>query len=98
MAGIVAGSVAGWSPIERGHGDNDSMKFSRNRSRSDLEAQDDVDVHPDTKSTDPILVDEPHPDGVPPSQRNETTPSFHVGPSAGDPKLNESGEPHQSNM
>lgn len=94
MAGIVAGSVAGWSPIERGHGDNDSMKFSHNRSRSDLEAQDGVDVHPDTKSTNPILVDEPHQDGVPPSQR---TPSFHVGPFAGDPKLNESGEPHQSN-
>ena len=98
MAGIVAGSVAGWSPIERGHGDNDSMKFSHNRSRSDLEAQDGVDVHPDTKSTDPILVDEPHQDGVPPSQRNETTPSFHVGPFAGDPKLNKSGEPHQSNI
>lgn len=96
MAGIVAGSVAGWSPIERGHGDNDSMKFSRNRSRSDLEAQDGIDLHPDTKSTDPILVDEPHHDGVPPSQRNETTPSFNVGPFTSDPKLNDNEGPNQS--
>ena len=90
MAGIVAGSVAGWSPIER-HGDNDSMKFLRNRSRSDLDAHEGIDVHPNTKSTDPILVDPPR--DVPPSQRTETTPSFSVGPFAGDAKLDDKRPP-----
>ncbi|KAF2473848.1 calcium transporting P-type ATPase-like protein [Lindgomyces ingoldianus] len=86
MAGIVAGSVAGWSPIDRGHGDSDSLKFSRNRSRSDLEGQDGIDVHPDTKSIDPILVSEPHQYSGPSSQNMEATPKFDVGPFAGDPK------------
>lgn len=87
MAGIVAGSVAGWSPIDRPGGDNDSLKFSRNRSRSDLEAQEGIEVHPDTKSTDPILAPEPSEYRGPPSQNQETTPNFNVGPFAGDPKL-----------
>ena len=88
MAGIVAGSIAGWSPIDRAHGDdNDSMKFSRARSKSDLEGQEGIELHPDTKSIDPILVPEPQQYGVPPSQLKETTPSFPSGPMAGDPKL-----------
>ncbi|KAF2188206.1 calcium-translocating P-type ATPase [Zopfia rhizophila CBS 207.26] len=86
MAGIVAGSIAGWSPIERGQGDNDSMKFTRNRSKSDLEAQDGIEVHPDTKSVDPILVPEY---SGPPSQNVETTPNFNAGPFSGDPKLDD---------
>ncbi|ORY19018.1 hypothetical protein BCR34DRAFT_595845 [Clohesyomyces aquaticus] len=96
MAGIVAGSVAGWSPIDRGHGDADSMKFSRNRSKSDLEAQDGIDVHPDSKSIDPILVPEPQQYGAPPSQLMETTPHFDVGPFAGDPKLDDKSKPSRS--
>lgn len=88
MAGIVAGSVAGWSPIDR-QGDNDSLKFSRNRSRSDLEAQEGIEVHPDTKSTDPILAPDPNEYRGPPSQNQETTPNFLTGPFAGDPKLDD---------
>ncbi|KAF2645365.1 calcium transporting P-type ATPase-like protein [Massarina eburnea CBS 473.64] len=87
MAGIVAGSVAGWSPIDR-QGENDSLKFGRGRSKSDLEAHDGIDVHPDTKSIDPILAD-PNEYSLPPSQNTETTPNFAVGPFAGDPKLND---------
>ncbi|KAF1956021.1 calcium transporting P-type ATPase-like protein [Byssothecium circinans] len=87
MAGIVAGSVAGWSPIDR-QGEDDSLKFGRKRSRSDLEAQEGIDVHPDTKSTDPILTD-PNDYKLPPSQNPETTPNFSVGPFAGDPKLDD---------
>ncbi|KAF2265811.1 calcium-translocating P-type ATPase [Lojkania enalia] len=87
MAGIVAGSIAGWSPIDRSGGDGDSLKFSRNRSKSDLEAQDDLEVHPDTKSTDPILAPDPREYRGPPSQNQETTPNFGVGPFSGDPKL-----------
>ncbi|KAK0960895.1 plasma membrane calcium [Friedmanniomyces endolithicus] len=37
MAGIVAGSIAGgWSPIERAPGDGESVRFGRDRSKSDL--------------------------------------------------------------
>jgi Ca2+-transporting ATPase len=86
MAGIVAGSIAGWSPIDRGHGDDDSMKF-RPRSKSDLEAQDGIELHPDTRSTDPIVVPEPQQYGVPPSQNPDTTPNFRIGPMAGEPNL-----------
>jgi len=40
MAGIVAGSIAGgWSPIERAPGDGDSVRFGRDRSKSDLSAR-----------------------------------------------------------
>ncbi|KAF2813170.1 calcium transporting P-type ATPase-like protein [Mytilinidion resinicola] len=87
MAGIVAGSIAGWSPIDRAHGEGDSIKFSRERSRSELE-QDGIDVHPDTKTTDPVLVDNQTYDTAP-SQSKDTTPSFSIGPFAGDPKLND---------
>jgi Ca2+-transporting ATPase len=83
MAGIVAGSVAGWSPIDRGHGDNDSIKFSRNATKQDLESQDGIDVHPDTKSTDPILAPDSNEYRGPPSQNMDTTPEFVVGPFSG---------------
>jgi Ca2+-transporting ATPase len=81
MAGIVAGSVAGWSPIDPG-GDNDSLKFARNRSKSDLEAAHGVEVHPDTKSSDPIFAPDPSEYRGPPSQNPETTPEFKTGPFA----------------
>ncbi len=87
MAGIVAGSIAGWSPIERREGDNDSMKFSRNRSKSDLEAQDGTEVHPDTKPSDPVVVQNPREQGVPPSQTTELTPAFGLGSFGGQPSV-----------
>jgi Ca2+-transporting ATPase len=83
MAGIVAGSIAGWSPIDRTGGDNDSIRFSRNARKEDLEAQDGIEVHPDTKSTDPILAPDPSEYRGPPSQNMQTTPEFVVGPFAG---------------
>lgn len=46
MAGIIAGSVAGWSPIERNYGDNDSLRFSRARGRSDVSSRDGAEVPP----------------------------------------------------
>ncbi|KAH5326968.1 calcium-transporting ATPase [Parastagonospora nodorum] len=82
MAGIVAGSIAGWSPIDRNGGDNDSIRFSRNARKEDLEAQDGIEVHPDTKSTEPILAPDPSEYRGPPSQNTETTPEFTVGPFA----------------
>jgi Ca2+-transporting ATPase len=86
MAGIVAGSIAGWSPIDRAGGDSDSLKFSRDKTRQDLEATDGIEVHPDTKSTDPILAPDPSQYRGPPSQNQDTTPNFTVGPFAGEPK------------
>lgn len=59
MAGIIAGSVAGWSPIERGHGDNDSVRFSRSQGRSDLESRDGVEAHSGTKHDDAVITEEP---------------------------------------
>jgi Ca2+-transporting ATPase len=94
MAGIVAGSIAGWSPIDPKGGENDSLKFARNRSKSDLEAQEGVEVHPDTKPSDPIFTSDLSAYPGPPSQNTETTPSFTTGPFAGDPKLD--GKPKSS--
>lgn len=73
MAGIIAGSVAGWSPVERSH-DHESMRFSRSRGRSDLESRDGVEVHPATKPDDPVIVEEPQSYNMPPSQVAEITP------------------------
>jgi Ca2+-transporting ATPase len=90
MAGIVAGSIAGWSPIDRNGGDNDSIRFSRNSRKEDLEAQEGIEVHPDTKSTDPILAPDPSEYRGPPSQNMQTTPDFVVGPFAGHDESNTS--------
>jgi Ca2+-transporting ATPase len=48
MAGIIAGSVAGWSPIERPHGENDSMAFPRPRAKSDLDTRGEATARPAT--------------------------------------------------
>lgn len=80
MAGIVAGSVAGWSPIDRSVGDNDSIRFGRNATKQDLEAQEGIELHPDTRPSQPILAPEPNEYSGPPSQNMETTPEFVTGP------------------
>lgn len=90
MAGIVAGSIGGWSPIDRsGRGDNDSLKFSRDRSKSDLsrEVRQSSEVHPNTSGDDPVIVVNPVEQAGhnPPSQATETTPAFGQGPFGGEP-------------
>jgi len=90
MAGIVAGSIAGWSPIGKDVGDNGSIKFGRNAGKDDLEAQEGIELHPDTSSTAPILAPPAQEYRGPPSQNMETTPQFNIGPFAGDPNLNQS--------
>ena len=88
MAGIVAGSIAGgWSPIERREGDADSLRFSnRQRSKSDLSKEVKMDRHPDTKSSDEVIVEDPiDKAGGAPSQSADTTPQFGAGPFAGEP-------------
>ncbi|KAK8249865.1 hypothetical protein IWZ00DRAFT_437851 [Phyllosticta capitalensis] len=86
MAGIVAGSIAGWSPIERRDGEND-VSFNRVRSKSDVEAQEGMDLHPSTRPEDPVIVRDPDRITYPPSQSNDTTPAFGLGPFGGQPKI-----------
>ncbi|KAK5168038.1 plasma membrane calcium [Saxophila tyrrhenica] len=93
MAGIVAGSIAGgWSPIERREGDADSLRFSHQRSKSDLAREVKMEPHPETKGDDPVVVENAvEQAGGPPSQATSTTPRFGVGPFAGEP-AKEDGE------
>ena len=83
MAGVVAGSIAGWSPIDRTQnepGAGGTRPFSPGASgRAELEAQEGIQVHPRTSSTDPVLADDtsrPPASDVPPSQIAGMTPSF----------------------
>ncbi|KAL2006115.1 hypothetical protein VTN00DRAFT_9769 [Thermoascus crustaceus] len=80
MAGIVAGSVAGWSPIERRDGDADSIKFSRNGPHSGLDQQQGIEIHPDTSADDPIIGDYTYSSSVPPSQNPDLVPVFEFAP------------------
>lgn len=68
MAGIIAGSVAGWSPIER---PNDDQGWGRGR--ADLENTPGVELHPATRKTDNVIVEEPQDTeaDLPPSQRED---------------------------
>jgi Ca2+-transporting ATPase len=58
MAGIIAGSVAGWSPIERTHGDDEFAAFPRPRAKSDLDSRADAPIRPPTAHDEaPIATD-----------------------------------------
>jgi len=75
MAGIIAGSVAGWSPIERNYNsESESTRFSGWNPRTELESRDDVEIHPSTRSGDPIITERPQNLDGPPSQIPEVTP------------------------
>jgi Ca2+-transporting ATPase len=74
MAGIVAGSIAGWSPIARGSADVDSDRFGSELDRRAIEEREDIEVHPATSSEDPVVVDTTQVNSrVPPSQAAELT-------------------------
>ncbi|KAL8692434.1 MAG: hypothetical protein Q9218_002534 [Villophora microphyllina] len=75
MAGIVAGSVAGWSPIGR-RDDEASTAFSASRGRVELESREGVEIHPGTSADDPIVAHNPAQHKDPPSQVPEMTPAF----------------------
>ena len=76
MAGIVAGSIAGWSPI----GSRSQDGFSRSDGRCQLEQQEGLEVHPATNPHDPVLTEPPESRHSPPSQVPELTPA--AGPSS----------------
>lgn len=75
MAGVVAGSIAGWSPIGRRdeEGSASHQSFSQDHGRSSLEHQEGIEIHPDTHPDDPIIVRDLS-STLPPSQKPETTP------------------------
>lgn len=76
MAGIVAGSIGGWSPIERPHGDADSMKFPSDTPHGGLDQQQGIEIHPETSTTDRLVADYDESSRTPPSQNPELIPSF----------------------
>lgn len=75
MAGVIAGSIAGWSPIgrrdEEGSG---STSFPQDRGQSTLVEQEGVEVHPATNPDNPVIVRELSATLEPPSQFPQTTP------------------------
>ncbi|KAL8973229.1 MAG: hypothetical protein Q9183_000082 [Haloplaca sp. 2 TL-2023] len=75
MAGIVAGSIAGWSPIGRRE-EEASPAFSDSRGRVELESREGIEVHPQTSADDPVLAHDPAQNEDPPSQVRELTPSL----------------------
>lgn len=75
MAGIVAGSIGGWSPIGR-RDEEGSSRYSHTRDRSDLEEQEGLEIHPATDPRDPIVSARPNASNAPPSQVPELTPAF----------------------
>lgn len=83
MAGIVAGSVGGWSPVDRGPGESDSLKFTAGvGSHSGLDRQQGIELHPDTCEGDPIIGEYDPTSPVPPSQNPDLAPVFSNAPSS----------------
>ncbi|KAJ5519749.1 ATPase P-type K/Mg/Cd/Cu/Zn/Na/Ca/Na/H-transporter [Penicillium fimorum] len=81
MAGIVAGSIGGWSPIERNHNDADSISFPTNGGpHSGLDRVQGIEVHPDTAADDRILNEYSATSGAPPSQNPDLIPFFEHAP------------------
>ncbi|CAI7613334.1 unnamed protein product [Penicillium glandicola] len=81
MAGIVAGSIAGWSPIERGHNEADSITFPTNSGpHSGLDREQGIEVHPDTAADDRILNEYSATSKTPPSQNPDLIPFFEHAP------------------
>ena len=78
MAGVIAGSIAGWSPIERREGEGSFTHLPSLDDRAALERNPGVEIHPDTKADDPILAPEEaisQGPSVPPSQVPELAPA-----------------------
>jgi len=82
MAGIIAGSIAGWSPMERNLGEGDNA--DRGRSRNDLVKDHGLQVHPQTREGEELFVQNPvmAAGNNAPSQSQETTPAMGTGPFA----------------
>ena len=76
MAGVVAGSIAGWSPVGRRE-EQSSTGFTEDQPRASLDQREGVEVHPDTRSDDSVIVRNPTSSNEPPSQNPDITPTLH---------------------
>ncbi|EEH08300.1 calcium P-type ATPase [Histoplasma capsulatum G186AR] len=85
MAGVVAGSIGGWSPVGRSPGEADAFKLSPSSRHSGLGQHQGVEVHPDTREDDPVISDYPYSTRVPPSQNPDLAPDFPHSPSHSGP-------------
>lgn len=74
MAGVVAGSIAGWSPIGKRE-EEATTGFSESDGRSQLQNQDGVEIHPRTSAQDAVVTQNPSQTDHPPSQIPEVTPA-----------------------
>jgi Ca2+-transporting ATPase len=80
MAGIVAGSIAGWSPIERAP-ESDSIAFPTTGGPfGGLDRQQGIEIHPDTAADDRVVNEYDHDSKHPPSQNPDLTPFFEHAP------------------
>ncbi|RMZ78749.1 hypothetical protein DV737_g3741, partial [Chaetothyriales sp. CBS 132003] len=67
MAGIIAGSVAGgWTPLGGQPEEQESIRFTRSRSASGVDGPPGMEIHPDTKTDDPVFAENFHRTKVPP--------------------------------
>lgn len=82
MAGIVAGSIAGWSPIERPQDENNYLSFPTDGSFDVLNQQQGIEVHPDTAADERVLGEYNVNPKTPPSQNPDLTPFFEHAPPA----------------
>ncbi|CEN62346.1 Putative P-type calcium ATPase [Aspergillus calidoustus] len=83
MAGIVAGSIAGWSPIERTNGEGESFKFDFNG--GNVSRQPGIEIHPDTAPDDNVINNYLSTSNTPPSQNPDLLPFFEHAPPAREP-------------
>ena len=72
MAGIVAGSIAGWSPIGKREGEGELPDLA---DRAQLERQEGLELHPRTSQQDPVIAADPSKIEGPPGQNPENTPA-----------------------
>lgn len=73
MAGVIAGSIAGWSPIGR-RDEEGSTRFSQSEGRAQMEDQEGIEVHPATSTHDAVIANA-LPTDLPPSQVPDITPA-----------------------
>ncbi|GAQ10844.1 calcium-transporting ATPase 2 [Aspergillus lentulus] len=82
MAGVVAGSIAGWSPIERAPGENESIAFNSSSPHGGLDNQEGIEIHPDTAADERLVGDYLSTSKTPPSQNPDLIPYFEHAPPA----------------
>ena len=80
MAGVVAGSIGGWSPVERPAEETESIKFSPNAPHRGVDQQQGIEVHPETAADDQVLGEYDATSSTPPSQNPDLIPYFEHGP------------------